>query len=141
MKRILVNTMMMFVALATLTLTSCQKSNEELILGKWDTQVATLTSVSEGAEPEVTDLSPIFKGFEFVEGGTGSAYVNLGEEVSQLACTWTIEEDALTVVITDMAMTMPLTIKEISKTNLVIESVSEIYGTTMTMHFEMNKAE
>ena len=141
MKRILVNTMMMFVALATLTLTSCQKSNEELILGKWDTQVATLTSVSEGAEPEVTDLSPIFKGFEFVEGGTGSAYVNLGEEVSPLACTWTIEEDALTVVITDMAMTMPLTIKEISKTNLVIESVSEIYGTTMTMHFEMNKAE
>ena len=141
MKRILVNTMMMFVALATLTLTSCQKSNEELILGKWDTQVATLTSVSEGAEPDVQDLSPIFKGFEFVEGGTGSAFVNLGEEVSALACTWTIEEDNLTVVITDMAMTMPLTIKEISKTNLVIESVSEIYGTTMTMHFEMSKAE
>lgn len=142
MKRILVNSMMLFVALATLTLTSCKKSNEDLIIGKWNTSVATMTTTDAQGATETTDLSPIFKGFEFTEDGNGNAFVQLTEEGAEpMACTWTIEEDKLSVIITDMSMTMDLNILEIDKEKLVLESVSEVYGTTFTMHFEMKKAE
>ena len=144
MKRFFSTTIMLFVAIATLSLSSCQKEASELIIGKWNTKVAQLTTTDSQNHVETTDLSPLFKGFEFVEGGAGSAFVQLdpnSTEPTALACTWTIEEEQLNVIITEMEMTMALTITEIDKKAMILDNSSEIFGTTMAMHFEMEKAE
>ena len=143
MKRFFVSTMMLFVAVATMTLTSCQK-DEELILGKWNTETAKFTLQDGTEDPTISAMAEMFSGFEFVEGGTGTAFVNLGTETPlEMPCTWTLADETLAIILPlgEDSINLTLAVEELSKKQLIISGDNDLLGLPLSMYFEMAKAE
>ena len=120
-KALKVLTMVLFVV-GLATMTSCNKDKEDLIVGKWQMELITLTEGEETMSLTVAEFASIFgedidiAAVEFKSDGT---MYELAE--NEYIGTYTVEGDKLTVVEDDEAQVM--TIKELTSSKLVLEGI------------------
>jgi hypothetical protein len=99
MKKLFSLTSLIFAVIALITV-SCEKSSEELIIGKWEVKTLNLkmyiNNVFEDEATENYDAEEMV--LEFLEGGTGKEY-----EDGTLNDTfeWSIDGDVLTITFPD----------------------------------------
>ena len=157
MKRTFFHTMMMLVAVATLTLTSCSKEPEDLILGEWNVTSANQSATILGKTLNF-DISQAFQSFEFQEDGTclmkghkmkldyqdGKLGLIFGEELESTTCTYTINGNNLELVgssIVDFPLIFNIDLLERKEMNLSLsESISKLgISIDITMNIAMEK--
>jgi len=136
----------LFAALAlsvlTLTFASCTKSNEELIVGKWNANRAVMTVTFSGAGEEYDGTHTeehAFEageaGFTFQEDGTLIVWSRDGEDQT---AQYTVKDNNL-IITTDEEETT-YTIELLNKKQLTLKSHLEMSeeGVTMSMDTEMH---
>ena len=120
--------MLLFVVSMT-ALTSCSKSSEKLIVGKWECVAASYTE--NGETQSFTELNGMI--WEFKSNGT---VVGLTDD-EESSANYAIVDDQLTITYTDEdgdAGAEIYTIKELTKSKLVLEEA--IGGTSVTIEFK-----
>lgn len=105
------------------TMTSCSKSKEKLIVGKW--KLESITASYAGATVEINPSDWYDEDVYMEFTSDGKVYMEGGE------ASYTIEDDVL--IINDGYETVRITIVELTKSTLDLEEEDE--GVSMVMHF------
>ncbi len=96
--------------MAALAFTACDKEDDDnfSIVGTWEQEKMEMTIAATGMDEWVeTDTTPTT--IVFNEGGTGTAtYLEEGQTVTD-NFTWTLSNDVLTIIDSEMALTLKLT--------------------------------
>ena len=138
----------LFAALAlsvlTLAFASCTKSNEELIVGKWNANRVVMTVTISGAGEDYdgtqTDEQTFEAGeagFTFQEDGTLIIWSRDGEDQT---ANYTVNDNTLTITIPGVEVNETYTIELLNKKQLSLKSHLEMSneGVTMSMDTEIH---
>lgn len=122
-------TMVCLVATMAL-MSSCAKDKEDLIVGSWKLTNVESTPANPFAQILVNNMS-----FTFNADKTGTVAVNVFGENDESACTWSIDNDKLTIKYVDEEDDEPIVadILSLDKKELKIQSVEEEEGVRVTM--------
>ena len=139
--------MMLFVSIATLTLTSCSKDPEDLILGEWSTDNIKVTMNMEGQQMGM-DISKLVETITFNEGGaitiigheaemTDMGGFEFSPETITMNGSWLIDEsgNSMTIIIDDEPQAFNIVSLEKKELKL---SVSEEIDVDFTVTIEAN---
>lgn len=122
-------TMVCLVATMAL-MSSCAKDKEDLIVGSWKLTNVESTPANPFAQILVNNMS-----FTFNADKTGTVAVTVFGENDESACTWSIDNDKLTIKYVDEEDDEPIVadILSLDKKELKIQSVEEEEGVRVTM--------
>ena len=130
-KAIKVMAMVLFVVGMT-TLSSCTKSNEELILGKWKLDTISATYEGSSFEMTVADLAALIGAddefTDFIVEFKDNGYVYMEDE----SAAYSIDGDKLTV--TQDGESIEMTISKISSSSMTLEAEED--GVVMDLTFK-----
>lgn len=147
MKKILTKTLMLFVALATISLTSCTKEPEDNILGKWKANkfVANMTMYGQTLTMDATEG---IENFEFLENGQCILVVHeIDEENSEMTpvflpeliydtVSYTINDEQLCFI--DEGELSTLNIDEMAKNDIILSGSQLIDDEEFPLEIKVN---
>jgi len=113
-------------------LTSCSKSNEKLILGKWELEKVSAIYMGQTFEMTIDDLAAMI-GVEEVEN-VCLEFKNNGTVIAADGdiANYTIDKEKLTI--SSDGVSYEMKIIELTKKDLTVEATEE--GTTVTLYFK-----
>ena len=141
MKRKVINTMMLLIAITALTLTSCSKDTEDLILRKWNVTNASATiellqpnSQTENnakGESYNMDFTGMFKTLEFKKDGicTFTGYEFKEIDINTMQPVWNTEETMVDynytfadgkLTVTIAGVLVPITVEKATSSELIL---------------------
>ncbi|MBQ6729036.1 MAG: lipocalin family protein [Bacteroidales bacterium] len=120
--------MLLFV-LSLTTLTSCNKTNEQLIIGKWECVTATMTMDGEtGTIPDMVGAFWIF-GADGTLTGESAENSDPNTNASSNPATYVVNDNQVTITglnHADESQTVIYTIKELTNRKLLLEASAEV---------------
>ena len=148
MKNILAKTLMMFVAVAALSLTSCSKDPDELLLGEWSTSNVQVSMTYMGQTMPM-DLTKAFETFTFNEDGsctivgheveiTEMGGIEILEAPLTATGTWSLDETDthLTIIVEDEPIIF--TVNTLEKKTCSLSSTESIYEDGVNLDITIN---